>query len=471
MFHACGNGDGLHIDEENHCTWVHGEAKEDIVVQLYREPFVWRTAWACETGDAATDRLKRNDIQYLANVASMVRICTTGSEEDCVLSSSAPLDTLRTGLLKAQRTGLDSCNLDCVKEDWEGPANRLNQLTWTCPTERDNRPETSMYWACGNSGGLHMTAKETSESPRCDWDYQDSKDNISVQLYTPEELSGWRTFWECRSSETTPNYRLKDADFQEVAMSSTSVRICSMGDEEKCVQSSKGALESLRSGKEEAQRNLSSCNLDCVKGEWSGPDDLLKALTWTCPPKNQNLIFHACGNSYGLHLSNVNKDLCDWGFSGTNDDITVQLYQTPFQWYTIWECQSEGAKEDILRDDWQALALKSSKVRICTRDNLYSSVTKDCVVSSGGALQTLRGGKLQAQTIQNNCNLACIKGEWTGSDERLAQMTWTCAPGNHDLIYHACGNGVGLHLGNGHCNWKHSTKTDDIVVQLFAPVE
>merc|ERR1712176_20896 len=74
------------------------------------------------------------------------------------------------------------------------------------------------------------------------------------------------------------------------------------------------------------------------------------------------------------------------------------------------------------------------------------------------------------------CNLNCIKQWWTGNAQRLGWMTWTCNNGVTDyskgLIYHACGNGNGLHMqsNSGACGWNNNyNKLPSVWIQTPPP--
>jgi len=140
----------------------------------------WVTIYNCD-GAEDVRRYLYTDWQGLAQRASAVRICTHGSETECVQSSGIALSNLKSGHLSLQKKGLNWCDTACVKKEWSGDETRLGQLWWKC-----GRPDDNMFWhACGNTEGLHLDNDEgDEESPKgsqCAWDWEES-DNIDVQL-------------------------------------------------------------------------------------------------------------------------------------------------------------------------------------------------------------------------------------------------------------------------------------------------
>jgi len=149
----------------------------------------WVSIFNCD-GKKDVKRYLYEDWQGLAQRASAVRICTHGSETDCVQSSGTALSNLRSGFRQLQKKGLNWCDTDCVKEEWSGDEKRLGQMWWKC-----GRPDGRNFWhACGNTEGLHLDndagpdlndddsiAYEDLDGGMCTWDWEES-DNIDVQL-------------------------------------------------------------------------------------------------------------------------------------------------------------------------------------------------------------------------------------------------------------------------------------------------
>merc|ERR1719461_530411 len=145
-------------------------------------------------------------------------------------------------------------------------------------------------------------------------------------------------------------------------------------------------------------KDVNSCDLDCIKKQWHGEEALLKRLTWTCNPKEDNLVYHACGNVNGLHMSTGGNGHCEWDWEETNA-LEVQMLTntdesewtppptkapTPFpagKWHTILHCEGDGKTENRVKDEnFQELAKKATRVRICST----LGGGEDCVMSMPG---------------------------------------------------------------------------------------
>ena len=71
---------------------------------------------------------------------------------------------------------------------------------------------------------------------------------------------------------------------------------------------------------------------------------------------------------------------------------------------------------------------------------------------------------------RNSCDVECLKQWWIGDGERIGWMTFTCRTtdkftGENWMLYHACGNGQGLHMSANKklpkaCGWRHNEVQD-----------
>jgi len=277
--------------------------------------------WNRDFGRRGWDRVNGMTLEEFAKTATKLRICTTGDYDDCVTTKedNIALKNLINGEKNIQPQGWDKlthglyCDKDCVNEYWEGPSKRLKQLEWNCGTSQDEM----LFHACGNNGGLHISM----DKGHCEWDWE-SSDRLEMQLLVPSE---WVTVFTCLGDHETPDRVVYD-DWQELAQRSSVVRICTRGSDLDCVESSGIALTNLRNGVKFMQKQkLNFCDVDCVKKEWSGPDERLEQMSWNCAPWQWKMFYHACGNA-GLHIGTTHNDEghCEWEWNDS-DKIEIQL--------------------------------------------------------------------------------------------------------------------------------------------------
>jgi len=278
--------------------------------------------WLSGYGRRGWENLNGLTLQEFAKTATKLRICTAGNYEDCVTTKgdNVALKNLRNGDKYLQPQSWDkmthgvTCNQDCVNEDWEGPSNRLKQMWWGCGTSKNE-----VFQACNNDGGLHISIDNAVNGGRCEWDYG-SSDRLEIQLLVP---SKWTTVFSCWGHGDTGD-RVVENEWQELAQRSSAVRICSWGSDTDCVESSGTALTNLRNGVKLMQdTGIKYCDIDCVKNEWSGPENRLKQMWWNCGIGGDTMFYHACRNTKGLHIRQDGGD-CAWDWE-ESDKIDIQL--------------------------------------------------------------------------------------------------------------------------------------------------
>jgi len=126
--------------------------------------------------------------------------------------------------------------------------------------------------------------------------------------------------------------RLNGMTLPEFAGTASKLRICTAGDYDDCV-TTKGdnvALRNLRNGSKNLQpqgwdtlTHGLLCDQNCVNNIWEGPEKRLKQLWWGCPASQDEMVFHACNNNGGLHIS-MDKGHCEWDWE-TSDKLEMQL--------------------------------------------------------------------------------------------------------------------------------------------------
>jgi len=151
----------------------------------------WVSVFRCDGSKRSNyDWMWDHSFQYgLTTLGSFtkLRICTRGDYEDCVITKAGnpalnwnPKD----GEYNIQKKDGGSCNLECIRNMWEGEEKRLKALTWGCnnPTGKTQDAESrTIYMACNNAQGLHMTA----ENEHCEWDWGRNDQKLEIQVLVP----------------------------------------------------------------------------------------------------------------------------------------------------------------------------------------------------------------------------------------------------------------------------------------------
>merc|ERR1712166_255686 len=142
-----------------------------------------------------------------------------------------------------------------------------------------------------------------------------------------------------------------------------------------------------------------------------------------------------------------------------------------FPWEPIWKngeysmhaMPGCGSRENISAICDLAERADSIMVRSCD-DHNYSVQTKP----DAWPLLCLRQGKAFSKPLDGgDATKERIAEAWEGTADVLEHL-WNSGVADHDLdsmLYHACGNGGGLHLGSGNCGWQWQQK-DSIEVLL-----
>ena len=120
------------------------------------------------TGSSA--HLSAAVVMVLAKVSSQVHIRTTGKASTRSVTSSAnskPIQNLRA---------INILNLGHSLSDWGGPMTPSTYLGNTC-TVSGTYPDYS-YWACGNSGGLHLNKKAAQSR----WVYTGANEDMEIYV-------------------------------------------------------------------------------------------------------------------------------------------------------------------------------------------------------------------------------------------------------------------------------------------------
>lgn len=114
-------------------------------------------------------------MKALANVASKVHLRTTGlaaTESITSLADNEIITNLRAGYVVNE--GLVGA---AQVDRWAGPFAIADRLTFSCPTNSAVWP--SVYWACGNTIGLHLVQTHA----RWDWQGGNTGANLEMQVY------------------------------------------------------------------------------------------------------------------------------------------------------------------------------------------------------------------------------------------------------------------------------------------------
>lgn len=162
---------------------------------------------------------------------------------------------------------------------------------------------------------------------------------------------GWATIWGCNGR--TDRMRSLFGDWRPLAVRAAGLRICTLTGkknaeefDQDCVYANEDSdvIDELwkAAWADEPlhlQPKRMECDLACIKERWNGPEERLKAMTWKCQdnwvvPDAEDHVYHACGNSDGLHIWNTNAEnefngQCTWDWTDTtNQRIVVQVLQT-----------------------------------------------------------------------------------------------------------------------------------------------
>ncbi|KAK3259538.1 hypothetical protein CYMTET_31469 [Cymbomonas tetramitiformis] len=128
------------------------------------------------------------DIMLMAlQSATQIKICTAGSETDCVVSrkQTFPIQMLRQGKTVSHDDAA-KCNQACVDQVWIGNADRVANNLWNRDDCADGRytgaldGSANFYWACRNSNGLHLSVNDGGFSG---WTWQGGRGDDGIEVF------------------------------------------------------------------------------------------------------------------------------------------------------------------------------------------------------------------------------------------------------------------------------------------------
>merc|ERR1712000_32045 len=107
---------------------------------------------------------------------------------------------------------------------------------------------------------------------------------------------------------------------------------------------------------------------------------------------------------------------------------------------------------------------KATKLRII-EDNFGSMTTQNTYQYP---LDQLQNGNMLISEI---ATVAEVEENWVFDGAVTSSNAWLSCSGSDDLIYHACNNVGGLHIGSDYCewDWKDSSHSGLIKMQIFVP--
>ena len=345
IYHACGNGNGLHmyVDHKQHdaCGWNNNYNKfPSVWIQTpspSSDPEAWLEVFDCTARDkkAVRQLVARANVIEAMKTAEYIAICDDDSppnkKTNCVFAKrgSTPFENLAKGASVNSKNG--ACDLNCVKQWWTGDAQRISWLPWSCGHGATDYSKGLIYQACGNGNGLHMYADHPKHDA-CGWNNNYNK-LPSIWIQTPSASSflppsnnpgAWLEVFDCTTKDKRAVRQIVSRDYVIKAMKTAYyVAICDHDSpphkKTNCVYTKRGTtpFENLARG---ASINSKSggCDLNCVKQWWTGDAQRISWLPWSCPhgaaDYSKGLIYQACGNGGGLHMyvNHPQHDACGW---------------------------------------------------------------------------------------------------------------------------------------------------------------
>ena len=117
--------------------------------------------------------LPRGLVEQLAGLSTQVSIRQVGSQDQVTsVPNTRPIQNLRSGRVLNWASGLRGPN--AMLTDWQGSRAETAGLYNDCAVASREYP--SVFWACGNRNGLHITAELSSWSSR-------SRENVAMQVW------------------------------------------------------------------------------------------------------------------------------------------------------------------------------------------------------------------------------------------------------------------------------------------------
>ena len=124
-------------------------------------------------------------------------------------------------------------------------------------------------------------------------------------------------------------------------------------------------------------------------------------------------------------------------------------------WVEVFDCNPPGgtiADRQLMTRDNVMKAMKTAHYIAICDDGASPHKRDKCVFAKRGTepFENLAKGHV-INANRASCDYNCLKQWWTGDNLRIGWMTFTCkATSASDysgaLMYHACGNGHGLHM-------------------------
>ena len=155
--------------------------------------------------------------------------------------------------------------------------------------------------------------------------------------------------------------------------------------------------------------------------------------------------------------------------------LFLDLSTNANDWVEVFDCNPPGGnfadRQLVTRTDAMKAMQTAYAIAIC--DNGASPHKwEKCVFAKRGTepFNNLAKGHV-INGDRESCDVDCLSKWWIGDAERIGRMTFRCrAEGASDYtvggIYHACGNGDGLHMSanenSDRCGWTYIDEAQDM---------
>lgn len=133
---------------------------------------------AAEVAPGTSTYLDVVTAKAIATLSSQVHVRSTNQQATESITStadSAPILNLRQGLLLNE--GLSGAGAAAQTALWTGPLADQSHLSFSCATASSAYP--SVYWACGNGNGMHLTTTHA----RWTWQGGNVANNVDMEVY------------------------------------------------------------------------------------------------------------------------------------------------------------------------------------------------------------------------------------------------------------------------------------------------
>jgi len=194
-----------------------------------------------------------------------------------------------------------------------------------------------MWASCCNSGGLHIGMNDNGKV-MCEWDWEDTADEIGIWFFVPRVVDNWVLGWNCdENGRYYDEYGLVD-----LASRATMVKVVDANDPNKGAISSDASVIARVASGEPLERG--KCDQQCIESSWSniGSDDTVSRMYSTCTCDHWSFpegMWASCCNSGGLHIgmNDNGKVMCEWDWEDTADEIGI--------WFFVPQCCVELTAE------------------------------------------------------------------------------------------------------------------------------